>query len=170
MNANPFPRVTARPSAIPLPRVSREFLPRAALAALFLMVTYQFDWEWLRFLTSESALRVSALLGRATARVSLDTINVQGQLFQIGIACTFVDVFLGSIPLLWDLKKTLRQNASWLLAVAMIFFVFNIFRLEIAQGLYFRGVPWIVADEVLGGFSYFAVWLFLWHQRTWKWA
>jgi exosortase/archaeosortase len=104
----------------------------------------------------------------ATARVSFDTIRIQGQLFRVVIACTFVDVLIGSIPLLWDVRKPLLRNASRLLAVAVIFFGLNLVRLEIAQVLYFRGVPWTVADEVLGGFAYFAVWLFLWRQRTWR--
>jgi exosortase/archaeosortase len=157
------------PAAIGLPHLSAEFLCRAGLVAVFVVLTHQLRWEWLRFLTSEVILRVSASLGMTAARVSFDTIRVQGQLFHVVIACTFVDVFMGSIPLLWNLKKPLLRNASWLAAVAMIFFGFNLVRLEIALLFYFRGVPWIVADQVLGGFAYFVVWLFLWRQPTWEW-
>ncbi len=154
--------------AIGLPRLSREFLFRSSLVALFVLLTYQFPWQWLRFVTSAALLRISASLGMATARVSFDTMRIQGQVFRVVIACTFVDVFMGSIPLLWDVRKSLLGNASRLLAVAVIFFGLNLVRLEIAQVLYFRGVPWTLADEVLGGFAYFAVWLFLWRQRTWQ--
>ena len=94
--------------------------------------------------------------------------RIQGQLFRVEIACTFVDVFMGSIPLLWDVGKSVLRNALRLLAVAVIFFALNVVRLEIAQVLYSRGVSWTLADGVLGGFAYFAVWLFLWRQRTWR--
>jgi len=153
---------------IRLPRLSREFPFRASLVALFVLVTYQFPWHWLRFVTSAAILRISASLGMTGARVSFDTIRIQGQLFRVVIACTFVDVVMGSIPLLWDVRKSLQRNASRFLAVAVIFFGLNLVRLEIAQVLYFHGVPWTFADEVLGGFAYFAVWLFLWRQRTWR--
>ena len=173
MTLNSQPLLHALPAkpglaAIRLPRLSREFLLRAGLIALFVVLSYQFSWQWLRFVTSVAVLRVSALFGMAAARVSFDTIRIQGQLFRIVIACTFVDVFMGSIPLLWDVKKSLLRNALRLVAVALIFFGLNLVRLEIAQVLYFRGVPWTLADEVLGGFAYFAVWLFLWRQRTWR--
>lgn len=153
---------------IPLPRLSREFLFRSSLVALFVLLTYQFPWHWLRFVTSVAVLRISSFLGMATVRMSFDTIRIQGQVFRVVIACTFVDVVMGSIPLLWEVGKPPLRNASRLLAVAVIFFGLNLVRLEIAQFLYFRGVPWTVADEVLGGFAYFAVWLFLWRQRTWR--
>jgi exosortase/archaeosortase len=153
---------------IRLPPLRREFLLRAGLVALFVLLTYQFSWHWLRFVTSVAVLRISASLGMVTARVSFDTIRIQGQLFRVVIACTFVDVVIGSIPLLWDARKSLLRNASRLLAIAVIFFGLNLVRLEITQVLYFRGVSWTVADEVLGGFAYFAVWLFLWRQRTWR--
>lgn len=155
-------------AAIPRLRPSREFLLRASLVALFVLLTYCFPWHWLRFVTSAAVLRISGSLGMATARVSFDIIRIHGQLFRVVIACTFVDVFMGAIPLLWDVGKSLARNASRLLAVAVIFFSLNLVRLEITQLLYFRGASWTLADQVLGGFAYFAVWLFLWRQRTWR--
>ena len=162
------PRLHSKVGTIPRPRLSREFLLRASLVALFVLLTYCFPWRWLRFVTSAAILRISASLGMAAVRVSFDSIRIQGQLFRVVIACTFVDVFIGSIPLLWDVRKSLSRNGARLLTVAVIFFALNLVRLEIAQILYFRGVGWTLADEVLGGFAYFAVWLFLWRQRTWR--
>ena len=160
---SPEPRLPPKVGlkAVPRLRLSREFLLRASLVALFVLLTYCFPWQWLRFVTSAAVLRVSASLGMATARVSFDSIRIQGQLFRVVIACTFVDVFMGSIPLLWDVRKSLSGNGARLLEVAVIFFALNLIRLEIAQALYFGGVSWTLADEVLGGFAYFAVWLFL---------
>jgi exosortase/archaeosortase len=151
-----------------LPELSREFLCRAGLVAVFVVAAYHVSWEWLRFLTSECILRLSALLGMSAARISFDTIQVGSQAFQFLTACTFVDVFMGSIPLLWDIKKSMPRNIVWLIAAASVFFGFNVVRLELAQVLYYRGVPWIVADEVLGGFAYFVVWLAIWRLRSWN--
>ena len=168
MSSRPLLRAELDLADVRLPRPSREFLFRSSLVALFVLLTYCFPWQWLRFVTSAAILRISASLGMATARVSFDTIRIQGQLFRVVIACTFVDVFMGSIPLLWDVSKSLCRNGARLLAVAVIFFAVNLVRLEIAQVLYCRGVSWTLADQVLGGFAYFAVWLFLWRQRTWR--
>lgn len=168
VNAQPLLRVKAAPAAIRLAQLSVEFLIRAGFAAMFVILAYQFRWEWLRFVASEAILRISAFLGMATTRVSFDTILIQGQIFQFLIACTFVDVTLASIPLLWNFKKPLLKNVSWLMAAAVLLFGFNIARLEIGQVLYAHGVSWTLAHEVLGGFSYFAVWVLIWRQRSWE--
>lgn len=156
------------PAPLKLPRPTGEFCCRVGLVAVFAATTYQADWEWLRFLTSECVLRASASLGMTTSRVSFDTILVGGQATQFVIACTFVDVFMGSIPLLWKLKNSVLRNILWLLATATLLFGFNVMRLELAQVLYYRGVTWTVADQVLGGVAYFAVWLAIWRLRSWK--
>src|SRR5260370_17454172 len=93
-----------------------------------------------RFLTSECVLRISASLGLAASRVSFDTILVGGQAFQFVIACTFVDVFMGSIPLLWDLKKSVLRNILGLIATATVLFGFNVVRLVVAGPLLPRTV------------------------------
>jgi hypothetical protein len=157
-----------RPAPTRLPGLSREFLYRAGLVAVFAAAAHQVPWEWLRFLTSECVVRISASLGMATSRVSFDTILVGRQTFQFVISCTFVDVFMGSIPLLWDLKKSVLRNILRLMATAAVLFGFNVTRLEVAQILYYRGVSWTMADEVLGGLAYFAVWLAIWHLRSWN--
>ncbi len=137
----------------------REVACRALLAALFVSLVYQFPWGWLRFLTSEAVLRISAILGMTTERVSSDTIRIQGSSFRFVIACTFVDVFMGAIPLIWNLQKSVISNIFKIAGGAVCLFAFNILRLEIANVLYVRRVPWLLADEVLGGVAYFLVWL-----------
>jgi hypothetical protein len=157
-------RKPALSTGLPL---SLEFLCRAGLVAIVVTLAHQLTWEWLRFFTSEVILSLSALLGMATARISFDTILVQGTYFHFVVSCTFVDVFAGCIALLWNLKKSALRNLGWLLALAPTLFAFNVARLEIAQILYARGVSWTLADEVLGGCAYFAVWLVIWRLRSW---
>ena len=155
-------------SGAQVPRLTREFLCRAALVAVFAAFAHLFQWTWLRFVTSEAILRISLFLGMTAERVSSDTINFHGQLVEFVTACTFVDVYYGSIPLLWNLKKTFLRNVSWLVVVAAIFFALNVVRLEIGQILFAHGLSWMLADNLPGGVAYFAAWLLIWRQRTWE--
>lgn len=149
------------------PPFTREFLARACLVAVFVVFSHELRWEWLRFVTSEAVLRLSAVLGMDTARLSFDTIRVQETQVKFVVACTFVDVFLGSLPLLWDLRRSLLRNCSRLVVAGTILFAFNVLRLEIAQVVYAHGASWEVADGVLGGFAYFLVWVVIWQLRAW---
>src|SRR5262249_4657224 len=149
------------------PQLGREFLCRIGLVALSVAITYQFDWNSLRFLTSEVILQLSATLGMPTFRFSPDTVNIHGHLFQFSIACTFIDAGVGAIPLLLDFRKSLLRNVSRLAACAVFFGSFNVFRLEIGHLLYAHNVPWALSHGVVGGFFYFAVWLLIWRQRGW---
>jgi exosortase/archaeosortase len=159
-------RLFSSPRLIELP-FTREFLVRACLVAIFVVVSHELRWQWLRFVTSEVVLRLSATLGMDTARLSFDTIRVQETPFRFVVSCTFIDVFLGSLPLLWDLRRSLLRNCARLVVAGTILFAFNIIRLEIAQVLYARGASWEVADGVLGGIAYFLVWVVIWQLRTW---
>lgn len=149
------------------PWFSREFLFRVLLVALIVVLTELLPWKWLRFFTSEAVLRMSACLGMPTARVSFDTIRVGHGFFRFVVPCTFADVFMGSIPLLWNLRRSLLKNLLRMMGMAVLLFVFNLLRLEIGHVLYFWSVPWVVADSILGGVAYFAVWLVIWRMRGW---
>jgi len=105
-----------------------------------------------------------------TQRVSADTIRVQGDFFRFVISCTFVDVVMGAIPLVWNLKKSISGNLLTVITLAIGLFGFNVMRLEIGQLLYAYGAPWGVADEVLGGVAYFAVWLVIAHWFSGNWS
>jgi hypothetical protein len=164
VNFRPLSFQWTGPAAIKIRGLHSQFLWRAGLVAVFAVAAHQFTWGWLRFVTSEVILRISTAIGMITTRVSYDTILMQRELFCFVIACTFIDVFLGSIPLLWDLEKSLLSNALRLIAAAAALFCFNVVRLEIGQILYFRGVSWTLAHEAFGGFAYLVVWLALWRN------
>jgi len=156
------------PAALNPARPIWEFCSRVGLVAIFVAGAYQTSWDWLRLLTSECVLQISALLGMTTSRLSFDTILVGQHTTQYVIPCTFVDVFLGAIPLLWNLKNSAVRNFSLIVLSAGALFAFNVVRLEFAQILRYQGVPWSVADEVLGGVAYFLVWLTIWRLRSWE--
>jgi hypothetical protein len=156
MNAGSIPLSCVRFSFLP-----RGFLYRAAVVAIFVTLTHQFQWAELRYLTSEAVLRLSGLAGLSVERVTADTIRVQGNLFRYVISCTFVDVVIGAIPLIWSFTKSIAKNLLILVSLSISFVAVNLVRLELSQLLYARGVSWIFADDILGGVAYFAVWIFI---------
>jgi hypothetical protein len=140
------------------------------LVAILVILTHQFEWAWLRLLTAEAVLLVCKSLGMATELVSFDTIRVHGELFQIVTSCTFIDVFMGAIPLVWNLNKSLSRNLLTLAALAVSLFSFNILRLGVAQLLHARGAPWTLTDGIVGGMAYFIVWLFIVSRFSATWS
>jgi len=145
----------------------REIACRAALVVLLAVMAHQFAWGWLRLVTSGAVLQLSGMLGIAATRVSSTVIAVRDARFDFVTACTFVDVYLASIPLIWDIRGSLSRNAIRLAVAGGTLLAFNIFRLEIAVLLYCHDVGWAVADGVVGGCAYFLVWLGIWRTRCW---
>src|SRR5690348_10655113 len=84
------------------PASRKEIALRFLLCALAVILCYQFEWRWLRFLTSELQMRLDALLGMPHQRVAQDILLWKGTLYQYVNACTFVDVWFGAIPLMWN--------------------------------------------------------------------
>ncbi len=152
-----------RPVSVP----TLEFVVRALLAAVAVVICYQFRWDWLRFLTSELNLRLDALAGVNLHRSSFDTVLWRGESYRYVIACTFADVWCGAVPLVWDLRRTFVSNLSRILLFGLALVVFNVFRLSLSDVVIAWGAPWDLAHGIIGGLAYFAVWLWIWDQRTW---
>ncbi len=127
----------------------RDIVFRFGLVTLFAFVTHQLTWQWLRFVTSEAVLRMCSFLDIQGSRISFDVIELRGEQFQYVISCTFVDVFLASLPLLWNARKSLIHNVVWILIAGAVLFPLNTIRLEIALLLYFHGIYWTIADGLL---------------------
>jgi hypothetical protein len=143
---------------------SRALLIRFALAALAVAVSYLFRWELLRFLTSEANLRLDLLAGIHLQRISADTVMWKGVLYRYENPCTFVDVWFGSVPLLWNLRRTVARNLGFMAVVAAAMFCFNVFRLSVSDVLFAAGLSWNVAHNVISGISYFMVWFWIWNR------
>src|SRR5262245_40722999 len=107
-------------------RAGREILFRATLVAAFVTVAHQFEWMWLRFATSEAVFRLLALFGMAVERLSPDVLLVDGNPFHYVTACTFADVAMGSVPLLWNSRLGKPANARLLVMFLPLLFAFNI--------------------------------------------
>jgi hypothetical protein len=148
-------------------RFTQDFLCRAGLAALLVGLTHLGDWYALKAVTTEAVLRASAWIGLDESRISFDTLRIGRTPVHFVISCTFVDVFAGAIPLLWNRRRSIAFNLSCLAAAGAGLFVFNVVRLEAGHALYLLGWPWVLTDGVLGGVAYFSVWMVIWSLRTW---
>jgi len=149
-------------------RLAPEFVFRAFLALVCVLLCYRFEWNFLRFATTESIFRLSNLSGLNMQRVAWDAVQWNGTRINFTVACTFADVWCGSIPLLWNWHRSIAANLEKLAGYTVCLFLFNIFRLEVGQVLYAQGVPWVWAHEAIGGVAYFAVWLWIFRQRSWS--
>jgi hypothetical protein len=141
---------------------------RLCLTTAAVIVCYQFRWEAVRFLTSELQLRFEALLGLARFRLSPEAVLWKGHVYTYLTACTFADVWCGAIPLLWDLRRTWAGNLARVVSLAIGLLLFNVLRLTLSDVLYAGGAPWVIAHDVVAGFAYFAVWVWLWHHAGWR--
>ncbi len=154
----------------PLARIAlnRELVVRACLITVMVLISHIPQWHFLRFATSEAVRLLASTLGMATARASYDTILINNSAFQFVISCTFIDVFAGCLPLLWRGSDPLIRNLQRITVTALMLFPFNVFRLEVSQILYASGIGWYLADQVVGGISYFVVWVAICRVRAWS--
>jgi len=140
-------------------RLSPTLLKRLPLVLAAVVACYQFNWDSLRYLTSEVALRFAELRGFPAERLGPDLISWNGGLYQFGIACTFADVFCGAVPLVWG--SGAACNIRNIVGLAAALFVFNLIRRCLTDLVFSAGAPWPVADQAIGGAAYFAVWVCL---------
>jgi hypothetical protein len=149
-------------------RLFSELSWRLPLCVLAVLICYQFEWTWLRFATSEATLRFVEWCGYPGRRLSPHLIAWNDQRFEFGIGCTFADVFCGAVPLLWIRSAGILRNSAFVIVFAAGLFVFNLLRQATADLIFAAGAPWALADNILGGLSYFAVWVFLirWLERS----
>lgn len=131
----------------------------ALLVTLSVLFCYCFEWDWLEWLTAESLIRIATVCGVGAKRLAWDVIEWQGTPIQFTTACTFVDVFFGAVAIVWSSRCRFIKNIGHVAALAVGLFCFNLLRLTVGFLLYTRGIPWVIAHDVLAGFSYFAVWV-----------
>jgi len=141
--------------ALDLPRQAWWRIPLVALAVFS---CYCFDWKPLRYIVSEVALEFARVRGFPVHRVSYDTIIWNDQTFRFGIACTLADVFCGIIPLIWAAQLGFASNIVLITRAGGLLMVVNLSRRCLTDFVFSLGVPWIFADEVVGGLTYFIVW------------
>ncbi len=145
---------------------AREMTIRGLLAATAVVLCYCFQWEWLRRLTADGNVWLDSLAGVQLQRLSFDTVAWHGQLYRYAVACTFADVWCGSLAFLWRTGESIRRNLSVIAAWSLLLFAFNILRLSFSDVLFAQGLSWNLAHNVVSGVSYFVVWQALWWRLT----
>ena len=141
---------------------AREMASRCLLAVLAVALCYCLQWEWLRRFTADANVWLDSLAGVQLQRLSFDTVAWHGQFYRYVVACTFADVWCGSLAFLWRIDETFSRNAAVIVVWSVLLFAFNIFRLSLSDVLFAQGLSWNLAHNVVSGISYFAVWQVLW--------
>lgn len=141
---------------------------RVCLVPFLVVLCYQFDWQVWRELVASAFLVISSWFGVPAVRLDSVSFICNGESYYFAIACTALDAFFGSIPLLWNLRATLFRNLAFLAAYFLCLSVINLMRLEIGLMIYLRGVPWSLAHEALAGVFYFGLFLWIVQQRRWS--
>jgi hypothetical protein len=142
-------------------------LVRVVLVVLFVVLCYQFEWSAWRTFIRDVFVSLSRGLGIPLHPVSSDSFVLKAHLYRFVIACTALDVFFGSIPLLWERDKHILINIRLLTIYFLSLMMANLFRLEIGLPLFLFGVPWELSHEVMAGFFYFIVFLWIARRRGW---
>ena len=141
---------------------------RVCLVPLFVALCYQFEWRAWRALVAGAFLTAAPWFGVPAARLGADSFICHGELYHFAIACTALDAFFGSIPLVWNWRARVAGNLAVLAAYFVCLSAINLARLELGLAIYLRGVPWSLAHEAMAGVFYFA--LFLWIARRRRWS
>ncbi len=141
---------------------AREMAVRCLLATIAVVVCYCFQWEWLRRLTADGNVFLDSLVAVHLQRLSFDTVAWHGQLYRYVVACTFADVWCGSLGFLWRTADSFLRNLATIAVWSLLLFSFNVFRLSFSDVLFAQGLSWNLAHNVVSGIAYFAVWQVLW--------
>ncbi len=165
--ASPQPCVHS-PGASDQSRTSASLVLRLVLSFVAVIICYRFDWLWLKTATASLNLRLDNLAGVPLQRLSADTVRIGTATFQYVIACTFADVWCAALALVWKTRDSIPRNLEYVAASSLGLFVLNVVRLTAADVLYAAGVNWSLAEGVIGGLAYFAVWLVILRRHAWN--
>jgi hypothetical protein len=142
-------------------------LLRLCLAPLFVLLCYQFEWSAWRASVCDLFVQLAAWTGIPAERVSPHSFTTGGRVYAFEIACTALDAFCGSIPLLWSVRRPWIRNLAFFAAYFAVLNAANLLRLDIGLAFYLHGVPWWLAHEAAAGVCYFVLFLWIANRRGW---
>jgi hypothetical protein len=146
---------------------ARELL-RIGLVPLFVGLCYLSEWRAWRALVTGAVLAILHRTGAPALPLSFDTFVFHGTIFQVAISCTALDVFFGSIPLLWQERRPASRNLLFLAEYFLCLSAINLARLVLGFLLYSHGVSWLLGHEMMSGVFYFAVLVWIAGRRGWS--
>jgi exosortase/archaeosortase family protein len=138
-----------------------ETLLRFGLVPLFVVLCFAFPWHFWR-----AAITAAVIAGlhdplNPAVPLDFDTFNYGSVTFQIGTSCVALDVFFGSIPLLWQRQRPLGRNLVFFALYFLVLSIINLVRLILTFRLNATGVSWFLAHDVISGFFYFGIWVWI---------
>ena len=131
----------------------------AVVAAVVL--AHSLSWQGLKAWTASACLWAGGLVGLEGQSTSPTAFLLEGRNYYIGTSCTFVDVVLPALVLLWCSRLGPVRNLAVVLVASVGLFALNLARLTVGFWLHDQGVPWWLGHEVVAGFAYFVVLEFL---------
>jgi len=164
-------RTPAIPRELPDPSLAKRPVRsdwlRIALVPVFVLACYQFAWLAWRSFNCTAFLAISHTLGISAWRLSTVAFASQGRGYHFDIACTAVDAFLGSVPLLWNWHKPIRANLAFFTLYFAVLNIANMARLSLGMLIFVWGVPWWLSHEAMSGVCYFLMFLWIARRRGW---
>jgi hypothetical protein len=146
---------------------NRELI-RIALVLPFVLVCYQVGWGAWRDAVCAAFAGFAHLLGMPVFRVAPDTFACRGHLYRFAIACTAVDAFMGSIPLLWMGQRSVWRNLAFFAEYFTALSAANLVRLAAGLWIFLHGASWWISHEAFAGVFYFALFLWIAERRGWS--
>jgi hypothetical protein len=141
---------------------------RLGLVPVFVLLCHAYSWHAWRALVATALLALLARAGAPAFPLSFDTFRFHDHLFQVAVSCTALDVFFGSIPLLWEGRCSPARNLRFLAAYFVVLSAINLARLVLGFLLYGVGASWFLAHELPSGVFYFAVFVWIARRRGWS--
>jgi hypothetical protein len=138
----------------------RAFFWRVSIAAAAVLLSLQFEWHTLRFLTSEAVLRITEAFRLPIRRIAFDQLAFRDTIIQFTVACTWISGLFGILPLLrihCPRSASLRRGAIFVVG----FFLLNLFRIELIVLFYRPGMSWSLEHGWITGVAEFLVYLWV---------
>lgn len=120
-------------------------------------LAHLFAWrEWCAW-NARLIVAVSTALGMPIQQTGPYQFTFPDWPMYVAVSCTFLDAYLGSLPLLWEKSSSLLRNFLILLLALPIFVLLNLVRLELGFALFLHGWSWNASHEIMAAFFYFGL-------------
>jgi hypothetical protein len=121
------------------------------MVCILVIIYFVFQWNFLiQFVTSA----LSKIFSFTSSSSILFTQNgescllVNGNLFIITRACTYIDLALTVAPLCWRLNNSIFRNLSVILLITFLILLMNIIRISGTVYFYLEGASWELIHHI----------------------
>ncbi len=144
------------------------YVYRIFLSTIFIVLCHQLSWMYFRQINTNVLVDLMKIFDLHVMRTSSVTFKVGNNSFLMGVSCTSIDAFIGSIPLLWKLKESWSRQIKFFTLYFLVFATINQIRLLLGFIFYEFGISWFWAHEIPSGIFLFGLFLWILQQKRWK--